>query len=192
MTSNTNDTDLTDGQLLELGRVAYWSAAIESSLREIVAALASRDPYNDEQMVRLLVRGAPINELNRFARVLLGHVAPSPDDVAYIAARLDRALDALSSRNHLLHGTWVSTDGKRNVVLEQRKGFTTTSFSDDEAVAVADKLSSAATEAIAALRVASGFVSGEILERMRSGGDESWLAERLLKANRQDPSAAQI
>lgn len=138
--------------------------------------------------MRLLVRGAPVAELDRLIRILLEHVSPSDEDKEYIRDRLDMAGGALASRNHLLHGTWITATDGQDVILEQKRGFKSTGFRDDEARAIANQLSRAAQEATAALRVASGLVSAATLERMR-GEENGWIAQRLLKAKRADPSS---
>jgi hypothetical protein len=161
-----NDTGLTDNQLMQLGRIAFWAARCEVELTNVIVRLMAPQPDDDEELIRGLVRGAGWTENVARLRWLLGYL--SLEDTEYITACLNQATSVMGQRNHLLHGTWVgAADGF--AVFQERRGKPdkVVGFRDAEACASADALSAAADQLIAAAMVAEGVIGPELIDMFR-------------------------
>lgn len=139
-----NDTPLTNHQLLQLGRISYYAASIESQMLAVAVQLVGRDVLAEEETTRVLLRGASMQELQERIAALLNRVEVSESDKAYIRARITQASSAIGKRNHLMHGAWVDHEGGQVIIQQRRnKSNRALTFHDEEAAAIADELADA-------------------------------------------------
>ena len=138
MERDVNDTDLGDAELRSLGRIAYWAAAIETIMRDIVMGLAQRDPTANEQLIRVFTQGASWAELQRHANALMRHVEIDADDASYIREQIAAADQMMSVRNQFLHGRWLSMEDSSAVLSERRSGIKVHRFGTEESFDVAE------------------------------------------------------
>lgn len=97
-------TDLSDGQLIATGEVAFWATRAERTLGLVVSALVNER----SEAGAIVTNGMPFGRLLDLGTQLVA-LRPVNDQVRDLFTRFSGPLKAaMESRNHLMHGEWTT------------------------------------------------------------------------------------
>lgn len=141
---------ISDDHLHTLGVVAFWSGRIERILIELLGVLVS----NDVKIGQIVADGMQFQEAVRLVSALVEAQDDADLRVGFLAVKPD-LLNAMKSRNELLHGDWDTAWGDATtttLISIRRSGRSEQIVTHERLVGSARALASAANRLTALLQ----------------------------------------